>query len=89
MRGMTREAIISASLELFAKHGYSATTTEAIAKKAHISKGLIFTHFSTKQDLLFAILDEQIEHIIQRQRSAACQRTVHCACQLLASSDKK
>ena len=64
MRGMTREAIISASLELFAKHGYSATTTEAIAKKAHISKGLIFTHFSTKQDLLFAILDEQIEHII-------------------------
>jgi AcrR family transcriptional regulator len=64
MRGKTRQAIVSASLELFAKHGYSATTTEEIAKKARISKGLIFTHFSTKQDLLFAILDEEIERII-------------------------
>lgn len=64
MRGKTRQAIISASLELFAKHGYSATTTEEIAKKARISKGLIFAHFSTKQDLLFAILDEEIERII-------------------------
>jgi Transcriptional regulator len=63
MKGRTREAIISASLELFAKRGYSATTTEEIAKKAHISKGLIFAHFSTKQELLFTILDEEIERI--------------------------
>lgn len=64
MRSKTREAILSAALELFAKHGYSATTTEAIAKKARISKGLIFTHFSTKQDLLFAYFDEEIENIL-------------------------
>jgi AcrR family transcriptional regulator len=64
MRGRTREAIISASLELFAKHGYSATKTEEIAKKARISKGLIFAHFPTKQDILFAILDEEIERIL-------------------------
>ena len=64
MRGRTREAIIYASLELFAKRGYSATTTEEIAKKARISKGLIFTHFRTKQDILFAILDEGIERIL-------------------------
>ena len=55
---------MSASLELFAKHGYSATTTEAIAKKARISKGLIFTHFATKQDVLFSIFDDEIEHIL-------------------------
>ena len=64
MRQKTREAIISASLELFAKRGYSATTTEEIAKKARISKGLIFTHFSTKQDLLLAILDEVIDRVL-------------------------
>jgi AcrR family transcriptional regulator len=64
MRGKTRQAILSASLELFAKHGYSATTTEAIAKKAHISKGLIFTHFPTKQDILFTIFDEEIEKVM-------------------------
>lgn len=64
MRKATREAIVSASLELFAKRGYSATTTEEIATKAGISKGLIFTHFPTKQDILFAILDEQIKQIM-------------------------
>lgn len=64
MRSKTREAILSTSLELFAKHGYSATTTEEIAKRARISKGLIFTHFAKKQDILFAILDEQIEQIL-------------------------
>jgi AcrR family transcriptional regulator len=64
MRGRTREAIISASLELFAKRGYSATTTEEIARKARISKGLVFAHFSTKQDILFAILDEEIQRYL-------------------------
>ena len=64
MREKTREAIVSASLELFAKRGYSATTTEQIAKKARISKGLIFTHFATKQDILLAILDEEIDRVL-------------------------
>lgn len=52
------------SLELFAKRGYSATTTEEIARQAGISKGLIFNHFGTKQDILLAIFDEQFERIM-------------------------
>jgi len=64
MRGRTREAILASSLELFAKRGYSATTTEEIARKAKVSKGLIFSHFDTKQDILFAIVDEQFDRII-------------------------
>ncbi len=66
MRGKSRESILLASLELFAKRGYSATTTEMIARQAGISKGLIFTHFKTKEDILFAIFDEQYELIMPR-----------------------
>jgi len=66
MRGKSREAILGASLELFAKRGYSATTTEEIARLAGISKGLIFNHFGTKQDILLAIFDEQFERIMPR-----------------------
>lgn len=66
MRGRTREAILIASLELFAKRGYSATTTEEIARKAGISKGLIFAHFGTKQDILFTIFDEQFDRVLPR-----------------------
>ncbi len=64
MRTKTRAAILGSSLELFARRGYSATTTDEIARKAGISKGLIFTHFRTKQDILFAIFDDYVERIL-------------------------
>jgi TetR/AcrR family transcriptional regulator len=42
IREKSREKIFSASLELFANKGYDATSIESIAKKAGISKGLIY-----------------------------------------------
>ena len=61
MKAESRKAILDASLELFAKKGFSATTTEEIAKKAKVSKGLIFSHFASKEDLLISIMDEAVE----------------------------
>ncbi len=66
MRGKTRKSILLAAIELFAKNGYSSTTADAIARKAGISKGLIFNHFKTKEDILFALFDEQYELIMPR-----------------------
>jgi AcrR family transcriptional regulator len=63
MKAESRKAVVSAALELFAKKGFSATTADEIAKKAKVSKGLIFTHFATKQDILLAIVDEQLERL--------------------------
>ncbi len=53
-----KENILNAALELFAKEGYSGTSTSKIAKKAGVSEGLIFRHFKNKQGLLDAILQE-------------------------------
>ena len=64
MKAKSRSAIISAALELFAKKGFSATTTDEIAKKAKVSKGLIFSHFSTKEDLLLALIDEGVDQLL-------------------------
>ncbi len=61
MKAESRKAIILAALELFAKNGFSATTTDAIAKKAKVSKGLIFTYFPTKQEILLAIITEELD----------------------------
>ena len=66
MREKSRTAILSAALELFAKQGYSATTAEEIARKAGTSKGLIFTHFKTKENILLAIFEEQLELVLPR-----------------------
>jgi len=63
MREKTRRAILTSALELFARRGYSATKAEDIARKAGISKGLIYTHFDTKHDILYAILAEQMARV--------------------------
>jgi AcrR family transcriptional regulator len=64
MKAESRSAIVAAALELFAKKGFSATTTDQIAKKARVSKGLIFTHFPTKQDILLAIINEEFDRLL-------------------------
>ncbi len=53
-----QEKILHSALELFAKEGYSATSTSKVAKHAGVSEGLIFRHFGSKEGLLDAILKE-------------------------------
>lgn len=51
----SRKKILRAAFELFGKKGYSATSVESIAKKAKVSKGLIYHYFKSKQDILKGI----------------------------------
>ena len=48
----TRAALLGAALELFARQGYEATTTAAIARRAGVSEMTLFRHFPTKDALL-------------------------------------
>lgn len=64
MKAKSRRAIMSAALNLFAKNGFSATTTDEIAKKARVSKGLIFSHFPTKEDILLAMIDNIVDQLM-------------------------
>lgn len=59
----TRNQILEAALSCFAKHGYDKTSTEAIAKAAGVSQGIIFHHFGTKEGLFSAIVRKGIEGI--------------------------
>lgn len=61
IRQQTRQQIIDAAFELFAKEGYSHTSVSTIAKKANISKGLIYHYFDSKQAILSAIFDQLVE----------------------------
>ena len=49
-----------AALELFAEHGFHATTIAHIAKRAGVSKGLVHNYFATKEDLLVAIVVDEL-----------------------------
>lgn len=49
-----RDAILTASAEAFAAHGFAATTLEAIAKQVGVGKGTIYGLWPSKEDLLLA-----------------------------------
>jgi AcrR family transcriptional regulator len=61
IRQQTRQKIVDAAFELFAGDGYESTSIAAIARKADISKGLIYHYFNSKQAILEAIFDQLVE----------------------------
>jgi AcrR family transcriptional regulator len=53
-----REAILRASLNLFAEKGFHGTSMRDIAREADITEGLIYHYFASKRDLFRAIIEE-------------------------------
>ncbi len=49
----TRESLIDAALELFARDGYDETSTERIAARAGVSPRTFFRYFPTKESVVF------------------------------------
>src|SRR5271165_5782349 len=48
---ISRQAILTAATEIFARDGYSGTRIDAIAERAGYNKSLIFHHFGDKLGL--------------------------------------
>ena len=59
----TREAIITAALRLFHKHGFDATTVAGIAEAAEIAPRTFFSYFDTKEDVVFHDLEDLLARL--------------------------
>jgi AcrR family transcriptional regulator len=55
--GERREAILEAALTEFSKHGYGATSTDAISRAVGISHPYLFRLFRTKKELFIATVE--------------------------------
>jgi AcrR family transcriptional regulator len=53
----TRAAILDATIEQLAAHGYKRTTTVEVAERAGVSRGALVHHFSTRSDLVLSALE--------------------------------
>ena len=62
IREKSKAKIIETALTLFAEQGYHGTSISLIAKKAEVSKGLMYNYFHSKEDLLNAILEDAYRH---------------------------
>jgi AcrR family transcriptional regulator len=54
---MTRDALLDAAEEVFVKRGVPGAAMEEIAAEAGFSRGAIYAHFGSKDDLLLAVMD--------------------------------
>ncbi len=60
-----KELIIKVATELFSERGFENTSMSAVCEKASVSKGLIFHHFKSKDDLLREIFKKTTQIIIE------------------------
>lgn len=57
----TRERILAAASHTFARKGYQAASLDEVAQFAGMTKGAIYWHFRSKNDLFFALLDHKFQ----------------------------
>src|SRR5947209_17368481 len=56
-----RDELLTAALRVFARRGYRQAGVDEIAAAAGYSKGALYWHFSGKEDLLQALVEERID----------------------------
>lgn len=56
----TRQAILVAAAKVFDDVGYDAATISEILKEAGVTKGALYFHFTSKEELAQAVLAEQV-----------------------------
>ncbi|MFO7615570.1 MAG: TetR/AcrR family transcriptional regulator [Bacteroidales bacterium] len=64
IRELKRNLIMHTALDLFANKGYYTTSISRIAHEAKISKGLMYHYFSSKEELILAIMEKGINKLM-------------------------
>lgn len=58
-----QEALVNAAVETFGRNDYKSASTEEIARKAGISKGLLFFYFKNKHELYLYLMEHLMEKV--------------------------
>lgn len=68
-RQQKEKKILEAAIQLFGQKGFHATKVDDVAKKAKISKGLVYFYYKSKEDLYMAITKkgtDELKDMIQK-----------------------
>ena len=64
-RQMTRQALVEAAADAFARKGFYGASLEEIAEGAGFTRGAIYSNFGSKEELLYAVLDYSIDRQLE------------------------
>jgi AcrR family transcriptional regulator len=70
-RQQTRDVLVEAATEVFARRGYEGAALEEIAETAGFTRGAIYKHFAGKQELFEAVTEQANQRVIDAFRAIA------------------
>jgi AcrR family transcriptional regulator len=68
-----RIEIVEAAEDLYREHGWDAVTMDSVAKRARLSRALVYVYFKDKRDLHFAICQRAMETLRERFEQASAR----------------
>lgn len=68
--------ITAAAMTAFAENGYDATRVDDVAKRAGVSKGLLYLYFKTKEDLFKAVIRSFVSPRVAELAAAVDENTL-------------
>lgn len=68
VKGETRQMLIEAAIEEFAREGFERANINRISTKAGFAKGTVYNYFESKRMLMMALIDEIAEAHIEYVR---------------------
>jgi AcrR family transcriptional regulator len=66
-----RQGILSRSAALFAEHGFTGTSITMIAEACGVSKALMYHYYSSKDAVLFDLLEDHLQNLVSVVEAAA------------------
>jgi AcrR family transcriptional regulator len=69
-RDRRRAEIVDAAEALYSELGWDAVTMDAVARRARLSRALVYVYFKDKPDLHFALVERALEALRQRFEAA-------------------
>ncbi len=70
-RATTRAALLGAARDLFGSKGFAASGSEEIVARAGVTRGAMYHHFESKEDLFRAVYEEVEAEVMGRVAEAA------------------
>lgn len=69
-KAQTREELLDAAMRLFCARGFHATSLDLVAAEAGYTKGAVYSNFSSKEDLFFALYERRVAEATEQTRRA-------------------
>ncbi|MDQ6731539.1 MAG: TetR/AcrR family transcriptional regulator [Actinomycetota bacterium] len=80
-RSATRLALLDSAAQAFAEHGYHETAIDSVSEAAGVAKGTIYNYFSSKEDILRALIKEACQLAIDSATAISDSASTHARLQ--------